>query len=630
MNVGFIHLPISNNLIHYPLSWLIIKTTIETKSQKKFNFLDPIIHYHEVDDFYLQNSHILMVSLYAWNRSLTMKLVSKYKLLNPNGVLIAGGPQILDNDLEIFDYVVTHEAETCVHLIVDKIAGVSIDSIPCTKSKLLNDYYIERNNDFSVSPYLAQKEKVLELKNKFNKFNMSIILETNRGCPYGCTFCDWGSATLSKIRQKPLDLVKKEIEFISQLEPYYVYLADANFGILPRDVDIAKFLADIKIKTGQPKNMYVSYSKNNLDRNYEIAEILFSSGCTTNFTFSLQHTDVEVLKTIDRTNAPYDKLKTLSDKLLQKKIPTFTQLILGNPGDTPAKWKKCLYDVLNLNLHEEIRIYYFCVLPGAPAAKSEYISQNKLKFSTVNYFNQSSKEKNPDQMSDIVIESTTFNSDDWIEMNIFGRLIQALHDLGLVKVIAIFLHNNNIKSYEKFYDDLIYELEKDFALFFASLRQSLKEWILTPNTILKWNPDGVSGLEIEEKLCFHFIKHLDDFFHTVKKSLQIKTNNKVNDLVNWQKNKIINMEYDPRKGKSCASLYNWDSWFDAKDWQSQVNIRGKRYRYTDKEVGFSEWDKQSIVFYKIPQENRARMFAYQMFTGVSQRKNRLYHKETEI
>ena len=32
-------------------------------------------------------------------------------------------------------------------------------------------------------------------------------LETNRGCPYGCTFCDWGSATLSRIRKFDLDRV---------------------------------------------------------------------------------------------------------------------------------------------------------------------------------------------------------------------------------------------------------------------------------------------------------------------------------------------------------------------------------------------------------------------------------------
>ena len=27
------------------------------------------------------------------------------------------------------------------------------------------------------------------------------IVESNRGCPFGCTFCDWGSATRQKVRE---------------------------------------------------------------------------------------------------------------------------------------------------------------------------------------------------------------------------------------------------------------------------------------------------------------------------------------------------------------------------------------------------------------------------------------------
>ena len=29
-----------------------------------------------------------------------------------------------------------------------------------------------------------------------------VTIETNRGCPYGCTFCDWGSATMSRARKR--------------------------------------------------------------------------------------------------------------------------------------------------------------------------------------------------------------------------------------------------------------------------------------------------------------------------------------------------------------------------------------------------------------------------------------------
>jgi radical SAM superfamily enzyme YgiQ (UPF0313 family) len=63
------------------------------------------------------------------------------------------------------------------------------------------------------------------------------ILETNRGCPYGCTFCDWGSATLQKIRNFGLERVESEIAWIAQRKIPIVFVADANFGILPRRRD---------------------------------------------------------------------------------------------------------------------------------------------------------------------------------------------------------------------------------------------------------------------------------------------------------------------------------------------------------------------------------------------------------
>ncbi len=40
------------------------------------------------------------------------------------------------------------------------------------------------------------------------------IIETNRGCPYGCTFCDWGSATLSRIRKFDLERVVRRARVV--------------------------------------------------------------------------------------------------------------------------------------------------------------------------------------------------------------------------------------------------------------------------------------------------------------------------------------------------------------------------------------------------------------------------------
>ena len=42
------------------------------------------------------------------------------------------------------------------------------------------------------------------------------IIESNRGCPFGCTFCDWGSATQQKVRKFDVQRVRDEITWLAQ------------------------------------------------------------------------------------------------------------------------------------------------------------------------------------------------------------------------------------------------------------------------------------------------------------------------------------------------------------------------------------------------------------------------------
>ena len=71
----------------------------------------------------------------------------------------------------------------------------------------------------------------------------AVTIETNRGCPYGCTFCDWGSATLSRIRKFDLQRVFDEIEWCAKTHMQGIGPADSNFGIFERDVGIAERVA---------------------------------------------------------------------------------------------------------------------------------------------------------------------------------------------------------------------------------------------------------------------------------------------------------------------------------------------------------------------------------------------------
>jgi radical SAM superfamily enzyme YgiQ (UPF0313 family) len=56
------------------------------------------------------------------------------------------------------------------------------------------------------------------------------IVQTSRGCPFDCEFCDAIVFAGRKIRYKPIDTILTEVEQLRAMGLRYVYLADDNFG----------------------------------------------------------------------------------------------------------------------------------------------------------------------------------------------------------------------------------------------------------------------------------------------------------------------------------------------------------------------------------------------------------------
>ena len=66
----------------------------------------------------------------------------------------------------------------------------------------------------------AIEDFVLYAQSQFPRANFLAILETTRGCPYGCTYCDWGGGVGAKVIAKDLEYVEQDIEAISKLKMY--------------------------------------------------------------------------------------------------------------------------------------------------------------------------------------------------------------------------------------------------------------------------------------------------------------------------------------------------------------------------------------------------------------------------
>jgi len=229
----------------------------------------------------------------VWNHKLNLHAAAEIKRRYPGSLIIFGGPEVpkFDGDTEGFladnsfiDIAVLGEGEaSCAEIlaalaeqsqrdlsVLAEIKGIVFSiagSVTRTPSR-------DRIKDVNIlpSPYLSG-----EFGDWFQDFS-NAILETNRGCPYGCTYCDWGSATLQKITRFTPERVIAEIEFLASRRSKVIFIADANFGMLEQDIEISKALVAISKRTGYPKKLNTNFAKNGGRRLMAVIKILHEGG----------------------------------------------------------------------------------------------------------------------------------------------------------------------------------------------------------------------------------------------------------------------------------------------------------------------------------------------------------------
>jgi len=159
------------------------------------------------------------------------------------------------------------------------------------------------------------------------------MFETNRGCPYSCTFCVWGISALSKVKTFALERVTAEMNHVAARgarHPRWI-LADANFGILKRDVQIAALLRAIHDARRPFLYLEIWWAKNPRPHMLDVARHL---GTLTSAYIAFQSFDDEVLAHIRRGNIPSGKLAAFKGEIERHTDGSITDILLGLPGET--------------------------------------------------------------------------------------------------------------------------------------------------------------------------------------------------------------------------------------------------------------------------------------------------------
>lgn len=92
------------------------------------------------------------------------------------------------------------------------------------------------------------------------------LVQTNRGCPFSCTFCHEGESYFSKIKRHSLDFVTKELDYISSRvnSSSGLWITDSNWAMYIWDAPIVVHVASLQKRLGWSSEIISSTGKANL------------------------------------------------------------------------------------------------------------------------------------------------------------------------------------------------------------------------------------------------------------------------------------------------------------------------------------------------------------------------------
>lgn len=330
--------------------------------------------------------------------------------------------------------------------------------------------------DTIPSPYLTG------LFDEFGSVRAGAVIETNRGCPYGCTFCDWGSATLSKVRRFDLDRVFAELEWSAKNNIEDASIADANFGMLSRDVEITEKIAELKRKYGYPKSVGINYAKNQVKYLRDIIRIMADVEILTEGKVSLQSMDETTLQVIDRANIKLDKYNELASEFRRANLPLAVEIMVGLPGATTAAFHNDLQQCTNRDVR--VMLNNTTLLPNSPMNAPEYREKHAIKAL-------------PGEM---LKETATFTRAEWDAMNLLKMAYYLFDSYGLLRYVARLIRSERGIAEVEFYDSVQLEVRanpKKWPVFFSVLT-TLEGYMAPP---------GSWGLYMEE-VRRYLIEHM--------------------------------------------------------------------------------------------------------------------------
>jgi len=436
-------------------------------------------------------------SAYTWNSQYCLVLAEMIKKQWPNCIIQFGGPNTNGKWLKhnFIDSIVAGEGE---EKFVESLLAIQANKEPPLLSQK------QRLQQLDIpSPYTTGVFDQIMLDNPGAIW--SVTIETNRGCPYACTFCDWGGVTYSKIKKFELERIRQDLEWMVTRPVSYLVLGDANFGIFKqRDLEIAHMIRSAADR-GRLDSININYAKNSTDVVFEIAKIIgpYSRGITV----SVQSMNTDTLSAVNRENLDVNNIAKMMAISENTNVSTYTEVILGLPLETLESWKQGLAELLELGQHKSIDVWFAQLLENSEL--SQDISRRKYGISAINASDytasyNTSDYKGIDEQIELISSTNTMSTTDIVEGSMYAWMIINFHVTGYTQYLSKYARYKKNISYRKFYDNLFEKIKntEPFKEYFTQVQHVLQHY-LTTGKMLEFDNHNQTG---------HTIHHLGGLF----------------------------------------------------------------------------------------------------------------------
>ena len=407
---------------------------------------------------------VLGLTNYVWNNNLAIRIAKVAKKINPKVLIVFGGPEIdkspanksiMNDKYKIADFFIQYEGELAFANLLKKYLEFKLNKESLKKeiSNLGNCFIIE-NKKIISGPNLHRMEDLDQTPSPYttgllDKFledpSYMPMIQTNRGCPFSCTFCQEGEEYFNKVRRKSLAFVKAELDYISKkVRPEAgLWITDSNWAMYKWDEDIADHIASIQKKIGWPREMITSTGKAQLERIIKISKKLNNAMFISN---SIQSMNPDVLKEIKRKNLPPADLEKNKESL--KSIRQEPEVIVPLPNET----KKTFFDGINALLdngkNQRFAVFQCLILTNTEMANKDTIDKFGLNIKYKQHWNLFGWVENEFvcETERVTVSTNTMSEEEYLSCRSYSMVLDSILRFEPIHEVFKLLENYEVKN----------------------------------------------------------------------------------------------------------------------------------------------------------------------------------------